>query len=383
MMILAAALATGSPAEGPGPSIRWELDRSGHATGVSVVGLPPSALGRLRDPGWTADRWPGLFPVRFDGEARGRRDPSGMLGTYRVEGGVLRFTPRFPFDRGKRYRAAFRPSELPGGPGDAPETTSIHVEPRPDRPPTVVTRVDPSGDRLPENLLKFYIHFSAPMGRGEAYRRVRLVAEDGRAVDRPFLPLAEELWNPTGTRLTLLIDPGRIKRGLQPREELGPVLEAGRAYTLVVSPAWTDAEGDPLGAGFRKTFRAGTADEVQPDPKTWKIERPPASTREPLTLSSPEPLDAALLESALTLVDARGEVVAGRAEVIAGETCWRFTPEGPWAEGDYQLLVEDDLEDRAGNSIRRPFEVDVQRDTPARPESRLVRLPIAIRPGAR
>src|SRR5206468_10702471 len=96
-----------------------------------------------------------------------------------------------------------------------------------------------------------YLHFSAPMSRGEVYRRVRLLGEGDRPVDRPFLEIGEELWDPDGTRLTLLFDPGRIKRGLVPRKEEGPILEEGRAYTLVVDPAWPDAQGRPLRQGYR------------------------------------------------------------------------------------------------------------------------------------
>jgi hypothetical protein len=377
--IIAAALATGSPAEGPGPSIRWELDPSGRASAVSVLGLEPESLAALRGARWPADRWPVLLSVTIDEEAARKADRPSMLGSYRVDGEVLRFTPRYPFDRGRRYRATLRPSNIPGVPGGSAEFSSVHLEPKPARPSTVVTRVTPSSDRLPENLLKFYLHFSSPMGRGEVYDRVRLLKDDGKAVDAPFLRLGEELWDPTGTRLTLLIDPGRIKRGLKPREEFGPVLEAGRTYSLVIDPAWRDAEGDPLGAEYRKTFRAGPEDETQPDPKTWTIHRPGASTRDPLTLAFPEALDSALLESALILVDARGQEVDGRVELEAGEARWRFTPDAPWVAGDYQLLVDDELEDQVGNSIRRRFEVDVQRDTPVRPESRVIRLPIAIR----
>jgi len=63
------------------------------------------------------------------------------------------------------------------------------------------------------------------MSRGFADDHVQLLDDTGAAVESPFLALAE-LWNPAATHLTLLIDPGRIKRGLVPHEHLGPVLEA-------------------------------------------------------------------------------------------------------------------------------------------------------------
>ncbi len=384
LLILVAGLAIATPAATlgqatpPGVAIRWEVDPSGATSAVSVLGFKPEVLKSLREVDWPAGRWSELLAITVDLGRPAQAGRPAMLGAYRVEGDALRFTPRYPFGAGRPYVATFRPAGLPGG-GSGPDVTSRHLIPRPERAATVVTRVAPSTDRVPENLLKFYLHFSAPMSRGEVYDRVRLLKDDGKPVDLPFLRLGEELWDPTGKRLTLLIDPGRIKRGLKPREEHGPVLEAGRSYTLVIDVGWPDAEGGVLGAEVRKTFRAGPPDEIQPDPKGWTIDRPAASTRDPLTLTFPEPLDRALLESALTPIDARGEAVAGRIAVDLDETRWRFTPEGPWAEGEYQLLVESDLEDLAGNSIGRPFEVDIQRDTPIRPEPKLIRLPIPIR----
>ena len=364
IVVLALGLATGMPAASLGQSIRWEVDSSGTTSGVSVIGLPHAPA----DPA-------SALTVRL--VVRGSEDVAGpgMLGSYRVEGDSLRFTPRYPFDRGRTYQATYRRSIASGL-----EIRSTRLIPKPTRPSTVVTGISPSTSVVPENLLKFYLSFSSPMSRGEVYDRVRLLKVDGTAVDLPFLRLAEELWDPTGRRLTLLIDPGRIKRGLKPREEAGPVLEAGRSYTLVIDKAWPDAEGDPLERDVRKPFRAAGSDEVQPDPKRWTIARPSASTLAPLSITFPEPLDRALLESALMLVDPKGEPVEGRLAVEADETCWRFTPERPWASGTYQLVVDADLEDLCGNSILRPFEVDVQRDTPSRPEAQFLRLPIAIEP---
>ena len=37
--------------------------------------------------------------------------------------------------------------------------------------------------------------------------------KDFEAIELPFLEIDEELWDPAMMRLTLFIDPGRIKRG--------------------------------------------------------------------------------------------------------------------------------------------------------------------------
>ncbi len=66
------------------------------------------------------------------------------------------------------------------------------------------------------------------MSRGEAYRRIHLLDADGKPIERAFLELGEELWDPDGKRFTLFIDPGRIKRGLKPRKGRRPRAGAGQ-----------------------------------------------------------------------------------------------------------------------------------------------------------
>jgi hypothetical protein len=89
------------------------------------------------------------------------------------------------------------------------------------------------------------------------------------------------------------------------------------------------------------------------------VEAPAAATRDPLRLRFPEPLDRGLLASALHVEDGEGSPVAGRIEVVAQETEWLFLPERPWRAGAYALRAATILEDLAGNSLERPFEVDV------------------------
>ena len=169
------------------------------------------------------------------------------------------------------------------------------------------------------------------MSRGEAYRHIRLLDAKGKPVDAPFLELDEELWSRDGMRFTLLFDPGRIKRGLKPREDLGPVLEAGKSYQLVIDRDWPDAEGNPLKAEFRKTLRAGPPDETSPDPKTWEIRPPAPETRDPLEVRFPEPLDRALLDRLIVVQDAAGKAVPGRIAVEAEETALAIRSGGPLA----------------------------------------------------
>jgi hypothetical protein len=354
-----------------GPRVR--LNEAG-GTSVDVIDLPADrleALGRLKQ---TPEKWAKLLAVYVDRPpAKDRDDQPALLGSYHVEAGVLRFKPRFPLAKGTRYRVVFRPTDK------AEPVVVVLSLPKPAKEPTRLTHVYPSRDALPENQLKFYLHFSAPMGRGEAYRRVHLLDERGKEIERPFLELDQELWDREGKRFTLFFHPGRIKRGLRPREEDGPTLEEGKRYTLVIDRAWGDADGDPLKETCRKSFRALPPDDTPPDPKNWKLQAPAAGSRAPLVVTFPEPLDHALLQHSLWVTDAAGRKVPGQVRVGAEETRWELTPEKPWAAGKYHLVADTQLEDLAGNSIGRPFEVDVFRPVQREIKSETVRLPFEVR----
>ena len=253
---------------------RWPAiatsSRSPDSTGRPWIACAPTEFGPAR--------WNALLRVVVRPGAGPASDRRSMLGSYRVEDGLVRFRPRFPLERGLTYEAVFDPSKLPGAGDRTPDAPPIVAPLTLEAPSNVATtslvRVDPAVATLPENLLKFYLTFSAPMSRGQAYDRVHLLDASGKAIDFPFLELGEELWDPSGTRLTLLFDPGRIKTGLKPREEAGPALEAGKSYTLVVDEAWPDAQGRPLLRGIRKPFRVGPADHTSPDPASWTIRAP-------------------------------------------------------------------------------------------------------------
>ena len=243
--------------------------------------------------------------VAADDDAR-----PAMLGRYAIENERLIFTPRFALEPGVRYRAVFR-SIADHGEGAA-LSKDFEIPAAPMGEPTKVAAIFPSRDRLPENQLKFYLHFSAPMARGEAYEHVRLLDAKGKAVELPFLELGEELWDPEGRRFTLFFDPGRIKRGLRPREEVGPALEEGKKYTLVVDAGWHDAAGRELASEARKTFSVGPPDDAPPKPADWKIKRTLAGQKQPLQVRFPEPLDHALLERMLWVESRQWPAACGR-----------------------------------------------------------------------
>jgi hypothetical protein len=267
-----------------------------------------------------------------------------VAGSCRAEGGSLVFSPRYPLQPGLAYRVVM--GGTPAGGATVPKAV---IEPS-----TRVVQVYPTSSRLPENQLKLYLHFSAPMSRGEAYRRIRLLKDGGVAVELPFLEIEQELWDAEGKRLTLLFDPGRIKRGLAPHEAEGPALVEGGRYTFVVDRQWPDARGAPLVAGLRKSIAAVAADRTPPDPAQWRIEAPRAGSRDPLRVDFGEPMDHALASRLVWVEGVEGEIALSKEERV-----WEFTPAAPWPRGEFKLVYDTALEDLAGNRILRPFDVDL------------------------
>lgn len=320
-----------------------------------VHGLPAPAQQALES--LAADAWSAHFSVRIEPEPAQAREPRQvrpMLGRCEVRGGVLCFTPDYPLLPGRRYRACFG------------ETVEIFAVPLPEAPPPVVLRVYPSAGALPENLLRFYVYFSAPMREDEALQHVRLVderGERGEEVPGALLDPHEELWDPGRTRLTLLLDPGRVKTGLGAHNKLGRALRAGHSYRLVIDRGWRDARGEPSRGVFEKPFQVVAAAVRALEVARWRLEAPTAGSTEPLRLRFPAPLDHALLGLCLRVrgpvgagESAEGSEVAGRAEGEGEETGWRFTPAAPWLAGAYSVEVDARLEDVAGNNLRGPFD---------------------------
>jgi hypothetical protein len=315
------------------------------------------------------------FSVSVVGD--GQDQPPPMAGKYEVLGDILRFTPQFAMRPGVHYQVKLVP-RISGV--DLPPIFVRFVIPLPPPgKPTKVTAIYPSAAVLPENQLRFYLYFSAPMRQGEAYSHLKLLKANGQPVERAFLEIGEELWDPTGTRLTLLFDPGRVKQGLQPREEFGPVLVAGEKYVLRIDKRWRDAAGQALAEEFEKRFTAGPMIDAAVDHKQWKTAPPAAGTRDPLVVRFPRPLDRALLAWAITIENAVGQEVAGEVAVADEERQWEFRPEQPWESGKFSLVVDTTLEDSAGNNLARPFEVDVFREIQERVVAEYARLPVEIR----
>lgn len=285
----------------------------------------------------------------LDESKKVRKDQTAISGEYSIEKGKLIFTPSFAFLKSKTYQAQFQLN------GDL--ITRDFMIQNLNHPKAEVHEIYPSTAELPLNVLRFYIQFTDSMSRGFAYDNIHFVAADGDTLEDVYLELEEELWSPDMKRFTLLLDPGRIKRGLKSLEDLGYVFEQNKDYSLVVNKNWRDAHDMPMSNGFEKRFKtAGLYETYRGSLSLGNI--PEAGTTSPVSLKSSFPNDYALLQRVVRVVDNQGNETAGTIEIKKNEMLWKFTPDKPWTSENYQVRIERILEDVTGNNMINPFDVD-------------------------
>jgi hypothetical protein len=264
------------------PALAIEFDPGGAGWCAMVRNLDPDVVACL------GGRVKSLLRVKV-AEAGDRDDEvlPDVAGDHEILRGGVRFIPHFPFDPGVPFRVTLALGAL-GRPGWT-EVWSLEFSIPKEMPAvgTDVTQVFPSNDVLPENLLRFYVRFSTPMQRGRAEDNIAVLGPDGAPAPDVLYRAPVELWDRRMTCLTILLDPGRLKRGVGPNRLLGPPLKAGQRYTLAIGPGMIDVYGRPLREGFNKPFSVSEAVRERIAIEEWKIRPPAMENHEPLELSFP------------------------------------------------------------------------------------------------
>ena len=287
--------------------------------------------------------------VKFFVGDKVKEGQSSIIGNYQYNEDTLVFKPHFPFSYGLKYATLIN--------GEYSFTFEIPY------PENIVApaleAIYPSMDILPENQLKFYIQFDQPMSEGYAYKCVRLVSLKEGIIEEPFVQLQPELWDEERKRLTLWLDPGKIKRDLNPNLEKGTPLQKGQEYILLINGSWKSAYNLPLKANYHKSFQVGEADRIKPSLKNWNIRSPESAARSTLKIHFNEPLDRALLFNTIKVFNADNHEIEGQIVVLGQECQWEFTPNESWKVGAYRIRVDTSLEDLAGNNLNRLFDRDL------------------------
>lgn len=292
-----------------------------------------------------------------------------LSGTWRRSGDTMVFSPRFPPSSGVALWLRMKRPQ-PRGDDSPVQWWRFDLPAAEDGASPQLVAVHPASDTLPENLLRWYLEFSRPMRPGQALAHVRLLNDRGEEDRTAFLDTSEELWDPEGRRLTLLFDPGRVKRGIRTNLEQGRPLRAGRRYRLVIDAGWQDMSGEPLATSLEKHIVATGADHDGPDPASWTLLLPVVGTTDPLVIAFPEPLDHALASRLIIVLGDRGHPLEGRVALRDKDREWTLTPDAAWRGGRHQLQVSPELEDLAGNRPGRAFDHEAGTTPGASPPTR-------------
>jgi len=286
-----------------------------------------------------------------------------IAGRYLIEGKKITFVPAFDFVEGKAYTAMTHGTELVNNQRTEQELTEFVIGNTNGVEKPQVLAIYPSGNEIPENTLRFYIHFSVPMKPHMSSRFIKLLDSEGEPDTEAFMEFKQELWSEDRKRLTLLVDPGRIKRGVAQNMSIGPALLEGSRFSIVVEPGWQTANGAVQTAKFENTFTVTQAQRTRPDTVLWTIETPGTLTNDPLLIKFDRAFDHALLQSGITVLDKYGRPVPGMSSIDNHEKEWRFIPENVWSSAQVRLVVDTLMEDVAGNNFRELLDHSIESKT--------------------
>ena len=338
----------------PRLKLSWSDDQPGKC--LSISGWNESDLDQLRLKTQVEIReYLAVLPTQTLDVLDERTVLQPIPGTFHMDQESVRFEPLFPFLKNTLYSLIVykgtednlnRPFDsydiqsLPSNLGPAGEIVSIY----------------PTANQIPVNQLKFYLHFSEPMAEGNSAQSITLQRTDtGEHLSNVFLH-EPELWDHEHKRLTILLDPARIKRGLQEHVQSGYPLVQDTVILFTISEGFLDTHGAKLKSSQKITYKIGPPERRLVEIKNWQYHYPSIDSLEPITVEFDRPLDHALIQRCIWIKDDSGHEVQGCSQVGFEEKSWQFFPQIPWNIGRYTIIIEDILEDLAGNSIKRIFD---------------------------
>ena len=198
-------------------------------------------------------------------------------------------------------------------------------------PATVVSQIYPTGDVVPENQLRLYVHFSGADGTKGGLDYVHSSMTMARSSWIRFFRSTPN----SGTTITPVTPCSSIRaaeEGHSPERGDGAIVEPGKRYTLVVDANGATERPSPE-ATFRRRSLSARPMNV-PSTRRRGSAPPPAGTA--IRWSSPFRNARSRPAAARPRRRSRRQSLRGDVRIEDGETRWSFTPPEAWRAGTYQ-----------------------------------------------
>ncbi len=329
------------------------LPKTANYGSITTRLVPENIVKLIQDHNFTFEEWSSFYYIRTN-----PNNPP-VIGEYTIVDNHLRFTPKFLPDPNIRYLVTFSYPNLAKVLSSriteqAVYSDAVSFEPPKTTQPEIVS-VTPNLEIVPANLLRFYVHFSSPMGIENPYDFITIEDKNGKALIEPFVEVPEGLWNIDRTRLTLLLHPGRIKQGVGPNMTEGDILRAGNVYTLKIDSKWKGASGEALKESFSRSINASNTLKKAINVNLWALKAVQNQVGI-LTIVTDHPLDQPLAKRMLYIMNKEGEILPSQVEFISPEelkVLWR--PDG---SKELELHIDHRLEDVCGNTPLYAFDLE-------------------------
>lgn len=280
----------------------------------------------------------------------GKESKTPLLGTYSKAEDTIFFEPQFELGDGLSFNAHFYYKN------DTVKvlykTPSINLNISNE---IFIKEVFPRSNKIPKNILTFYVEFSEPMMEDEsAFRYVNLYDENKEII--PHVWLNKSRWI-NDKILMLMIHPGRVKRGIKYYDNLGDVFNIGTKYHLEITEKVKPLHKNSKVKPFIKEFEIIEPKASCPKVLQKKFSIPRRNSKEKLKIAFDQPMDLYTILGGISIniyntdINIQGKFISG-----SNDTEFYFVPEKPWTEKKYTLIFNKYVSDPSGNGLIKPFE---------------------------
>ncbi|SEM19630.1 hypothetical protein SAMN05421856_101672 [Chryseobacterium taichungense] len=280
----------------------------------------------------------------------GKESQTPLLGTHYKVQDTLFFGPQFELGDGLSFNAHFyyKNDTVKSLYKTPPVNFNISNE-------ISIKEAFPRSNKIPKNILTFYIEFSDPMMEDEsAFRYVNLYDENKQMI--PHVWLNKGRWI-NDKILMLMIHPGRVKSGISYYDNLGDVFYVGKKYYLEVTDKVKTLYINSKVKPFTKEFEIIEPTASCPEILRDSINPPKKNTREKLKIVFDKPMDLYSILGGISINIYKTDIIVeGKLLPGSEDTEWYFVPDKPWTENKYSLIFNKYVSDACGNGLIKSFE---------------------------